>query len=193
MTKIVDFFPQTDVRIPRLNHIGGGDADVFTKSGRTTHVYVRAFTPVPVRSGTAVQCLVEYAVEEGRSNNTQLLGRTVVTLDLQNGMRLHKIGGGFNPANFYERMPGQQHGVIDITNRPGIAGSYLQSCRIRIDGKGDDDSGNAYLEGSLILPLRVQIEDEAPSIPSGSFTQLDILRGKPFFKAIRMDLPMEDD
>ena len=192
MTKIVDFFPQTDVRIARLNHIGGGDADVFTKAGRSTNVYVRAFTPVPVRSGTAVQCMVEFVVEEGRSNYTQLMGRTIATLELENGMRLNKIGGGFKPANYYERIVGEQHGVFDISDRPGISGSYLQSCRIRIDGKGDDDRGNAFLEGSLILPLRVEIEDEAPSTPSRTFTHLEILRGMPFLKTVRMDLPLED-
>ncbi len=192
MSRIVDFFPQTDVRIPRLNHVSGGDADIFSKSGRTTHVNVNAFTPVPVRSGTAVQCLVEYSVKEGRSNNTHLLGRTTVTLELENGMRLQKIGGGFKPANFYERIMGEQHGLIDISDRPGIAGSYLQNCRIRIDGKGDDDQGNASLEGTLILPLRVQIEDEAPSTPSRTFSRFEMARGVPFVKSVKLGLPLED-
>ncbi|ARU04594.1 hypothetical protein CCO03_07835 [Comamonas serinivorans] len=192
MSKIIDFFPQTEVRIARLNHVSGGDADIFSKSGRSTHVYVRAFTPVPVRSSTAVQCLVEYSVEEGRSNNTRLLGRTTVTMELENGMRLNKIGGGFKPANYYERIMGEQHGLMDISDRPGISGSYLQTCRIRIDGKGDDDQGNASLEGTLILPLRVEVEDEAPSTPSRSFSRLEMLQGRPFFKSVKLGLPMED-
>lgn len=192
MAKLMDFFPQAEVRIPRLNHVGGGDADVFSKSGRSTHVYVRAYTPVPIRGNTAIQCLVEYEVREGRSNFTQLLGRTTATLELEDGMRIRKVTGGFQPANYYERITGEQHRQFDISDRPGIAGSYLQSCRIRIDGKGDDDEGNASLEGVLVIPLQVEVEDEPPSTPSRTYKSIDWIRGVPFLKTVKLGLPLED-
>ena len=76
--------------------------------------------------------------------------------------------------------------LYQFADRPGIAGTYLQSCRIRIDGRGDDDQGNASLEGTLILPLQVEIEDEAPSTPSRSFSRLEMARGVPFFKSVKL-------
>lgn len=158
------FYPaQTDVLIDRMNSIGPGDEDVNTQSGRSTTVTVKSSAPRPAYGSTEVVVTLEYKVREGRKDNTTLYAKEVVTIQLENGARFVEFGGGYTDADYKEVIGGEQHDWFDITNRSGIRGSVLQWCNIKIDGKGDDDNGNAQLSGHLSIPLVVEIEVESPS------------------------------
>ena len=162
---IVTLYLQAPIAIPRLVHVGGGDADVYAKSGRSTHVSVVTLNPTVHSNRTTVGITTVYEVREGRSNYTHLRGETTVSVQAETGLRILQIGPGGRNANFNESFGGEDHDWHDISSRPGISGSYLKNLSIRFDGKGDDDRGNAQLRGIVEVPVTVEIEEESSTLP----------------------------
>ena len=164
-SKQMFYFAQADVQFNTLRSVGPGDSDVNTQSGRDTTVRVRTHTPAPVKGGTSIQVTLEATIEEGRKDYTRLNEKRVVTIQLPPGSRFNSFGTGFLDARYEEVFRGKIHHWINLTDRPNISGTVLDSCEIKIDGKGDDDRGNAALRAQLMVPVVVDIEEEQPSVP----------------------------
>jgi hypothetical protein len=166
--KQIFFNAQSRIYIDRMNSVGAGDEDVNTKSGRSTYVTVRAGAPVPAAGGREIQVYLDYHVEEVAKDYTELQAQAVATIYLESGMTFNSFGAGFTPASYNETIRGQIHNWIDITAKPGIAGSIISWCRIKIDGSGDDHRGNARLDAHISIPVVANVWIENP--PSGGQT-----------------------
>jgi hypothetical protein len=177
-TKQVFYIAQTDLLIDRLNSTGPGDEDVNSKSGRTTTVTVKSSAPAPAMGASSVFVTVDYTVSEGRSDYTRLKGSRVVEIQLESGARFNSFGAGFVNADYTEVIGGERHNWFDISDRAGIRGSILQWCEIKMDGKGDDDQGNAQLSAHLAVPLVVDIEAENPATGGATSTGTQMLGTK---------------
>lgn len=161
--KQVFLYAQAEISISRMNSDGPGDEDVNTKGGRRTVVTVKTDIPAPAAGGREIQVYLDYTISEGSKDYTHLSARAVATIQLDNGMTFNSLGAGFRQADYSESMGGQQHDWIDISTKSGIAGSVLSWCRIKIDGKGDDDRGNAQLIAHLSVPLVANVWIENPA------------------------------
>lgn len=153
------------VVIPRLQHVGGGDSDVFTKGGRWTGVSVVTLRPQVPATLDSVSIIIQYDVRERRKNHTHLSGTTTVRFHADSGYRILQVGPGGVDAHYYEEWPGQNHQWNDISHAPGIAGSYFRTLDIRFDGEGDDDQGNAGLRGLMEVPVTVELEQVRSTLP----------------------------
>lgn len=158
---------ESAVSVQEMRQIAGGDSDVNSQNGRTTRVSVVTLNPVVSPDGTGVFVTVVYEVQEGSSNNTHLRGEQTVAFQVQPGARLVQVGPGGMNANYNAVFRGKDHGSHDISSQSGIAGTYLQTCSVKFDDKGDDDHGNANLNGHMQLPVTVEIEDQRPNLPQG--------------------------
>lgn len=165
------------VVIPRLQHVGGGDPDVFTKGGRWTGVSVVTLRPQVPATLDSVSIIIQYDVRERRRNYTHLSGTTTVRFLADSGYRILQVGPGGIDAHYYEEWPGENHQWNDISHAPGIAGSYFRTLDIRFDGRGDDDQGNAGLRGLMEVPVTVELEQARSTLP---FSEIQ--------KAIRMSV-----
>ena len=176
MAKQVFYYAQADIHIDRVDSIGPGDADINTQSGRSTNIRVYTHTPTPTRGATSIEFTLEYWLREGRRDHTTLSAKRSIRIQLPWGYRWHSFGAGYVDARLNETIDGKQHGWIDISDYPALAGTALDSCQIKTDGKGDDDRGNARLMAHVMVPLVVDVEAENPSIPgttSSGTTMLD--------------------
>lgn len=134
----------------RLNHAGGGDADVFSKPGRTTLVELKTSNVRPSDDWQNILVDVFYSVKEMRTNNTFLTWNGTAALPVPVDARKHSVRiGDTRNYNGSWHVQGQVHDWIQLTD---TANSVIQSGSYRIDGKGDDQQ-NAGVQLSLAVPV----------------------------------------
>ena len=153
------------IEIDSLDLIGGGDADVNTKDGRVTYVRVNSTAPRVPSNRNSIYLTVTYEVEETHKNYTHLRGETTVEIQADSGMRIMQIGPGGADIHYNGTFRREDHKWHTITNEPGVAGSYAKERRMKFDGDGDDDQGNAQLSGQLEIPVTVEVADDIPTNP----------------------------
>jgi hypothetical protein len=109
----------------RLEHAGGGDADVYTQPGRTTLVTLETSNIRPAEDWRSVYVDVYYSVKEMRKNNTFLRWRGTAELpipidatrhrvllrDVRNYQNSWYVQGKVHDALFCPRMIGHQRGL----------------------------------------------------------------------------------
>lgn len=147
----VNTIAETNYSSGRLAWIGGGDADVYTKPGRSTRVNLRADNIRPSDDWRAVLVDVEYTVTEMRQNNTMLQWRGTARLPIPADARSHRIQ--VMDVRGYDRswiVRGQQHDYLEV---PGIGTAVIRDGTYRIDGAGDDQT-NAQIDLQLEVPIR---------------------------------------
>jgi hypothetical protein len=137
-----------DVSIPRVNYSSGGDADIFTKKGRVTHykVIVSELKLDTIRG--LITGRVLYDVQEGRSDHTRLVGETTFEIPAPRGAKRlvarDKVVAG--------SLTGENHNWIAIALSPD---QCFRTLELKVDGKGDDDQGNAALKGRLAIEVEL--------------------------------------
>lgn len=143
-----------DVRSGRMTLVGGGDADIYTKAGRKTRVYlaVKDIEWVEWPQGRMTLSLyTKYSVTELVTNNTSLEWSDTFRAEVPRDIYLNRTS--YHPdVRAYERtweVSGNQHGEMTI---PETAGTIIKSGTYRIDGDGDDYT-NAYVQMKLFARI----------------------------------------
>jgi len=144
--------------VPKMPKIGGRDADVNTGSGHST--YLRFWHGEPVIAPTEIRVTITCEVYEGRDNNTKLQGRTVVSIpkptdfiDIdRSGFRAYppprKIGKE-RRYSFDYRISERTYSWVHLATDER---SLIRTIKMKPDGSGDDDNGNARASGSIVVP-----------------------------------------
>jgi hypothetical protein len=132
---------------------GGGDAEVNTKSGRFTDVFVTTENFEIHTGGVAVSTVLKYEIHEGYPDYTVLRRYETVFLFAPPGY--HIVNAGFNksPVNWSKRYFGQDHNWHNESAE--VAYSYLRSLEVKFDGSGRDDKGNAAMSGVIAIPVEL--------------------------------------
>lgn len=141
-----------NANIPRLNWVGGGDADVFSKPGRRTQVDV--VTRDIQLERTHLNITVQYDVREMRSNYTHLSKSETFTISAPAGFCITGLSPRRRHDSFRQVFVGEDHSFHDVTHR--VPDGYFSSLQIRFDGRGRDDTGNAQLIGELAVPVYLE-------------------------------------
>ena len=141
-----------------MEHVGGGDADVFTKSGRYTNVSVKIEKPSIEKYGATSNCIktnLVYDIKEGRHNHTHLQMVRNIIVPLPSDITDIKIPGA-KEYRFQGSIRGQNHkwNSMDIHTV-----NWIQDMKIKIDGKGDDDEGNAGIDINFAIPITYTIKN----------------------------------
>ena len=142
---------ESDYTSGRLTWAGGGDADVYTKPGRTTKVDLVVDNIRPAEDWKSILVDVFYSVKEMARNNTFLRWRGTaelpIPIDAQRG-RIQLMDVRDFSRSWYVR--GEVHDQLDV---PSTTGTVIGNGSVyRIDGKGDDQS-NAQIDLHLAVPL----------------------------------------
>jgi hypothetical protein len=139
--------------IGSVPHVSGGDADVYTKSGRYTDVWVQAGQPYVYSGGLSGYIPLMYEVREGASNYTLLRRTAYVPFQAPHGYRIVSLGTNRSPANFRRRYWGEDH---DWHNESAaVVGTYLQRLWTKFDGPGRDDQGNAAMIAEIWIGVEL--------------------------------------
>ena len=150
---IKDDVLQKTVHFSSIPHVGGGDPDVHSKNGRRTQVIVQ--TGMATIRNKKIIVKVSYSIKELVRNNTLLRKEDEVEIPAPAGYSVEKIKLN-RQAQFSYNFPNEDHRWHDISKHPGIKGSHFSSLKIKFDGKGDDDTGNAQLSGTLSIPVTLK-------------------------------------
>jgi hypothetical protein len=146
----VETIAQQNLSSGRLTHAGGGDADVYTQSGRQTRVELRVTNMRLDDAGDNILLDVFYSVREMRKNNTFLTWSGTAALPVPQDAREHSVviqdTRDFNSSWI---VRGKTHDWISLDNAEG---TVIERGQYRIDGPGDDQ-GNAGVQLSLRVPL----------------------------------------
>lgn len=140
-----------------LRHAGGGDADVFTKSGRRTRVELRTDNMRVDDAGTNILLDVFYSVREMASNFTLLTWSGAAVLPIPADAREHTVV--IEDTRNYSQswmVLGKHHDWMDLE---GVDGTVIERGQYRIDGPGDDQA-NAGIQ--LVLRVHLKYFDEQP-------------------------------
>ncbi len=134
----------------RLKHSGGGDADIYSQSGRQTRVELRTGNVRPDDQFKSVLVDVYYSVKEMRSNNTFLTWSGTAALPIPVDTSKYSVAIR-DVRNFSGSwiVRGKVHDPLSLTNSENtviLRGEY------RIDGKGDDQN-NAGFDIELAVPI----------------------------------------
>jgi hypothetical protein len=133
--------------------IGGGDADITSKSGRKTRMILEANNLRVTEDGKALAVHLVYDIKEMRTNYTNLRYegdiRIPAPLDWSKVLQFADVADFYLQTNFM----GENHQWNEISlNTPN---SCIQSARARVDGPGNDDQGNASLQVTFRIPVLV--------------------------------------
>jgi hypothetical protein len=145
--------PQTarahgDILIPRVAHNSGGDADVCTKSGRTTHYKVSVSELKLDCTRNVITGRVSYDVQEGRHNNTRLLAETTFEIPAPAGAK--RLAA--HDLVVAGSLTGQNHRWNQVAL---AADQCFTTLEVKVDGKGCDDQGNAAMKGRLAITVEL--------------------------------------
>ncbi|MBD2328210.1 hypothetical protein [Alkalinema sp. FACHB-956] len=140
--------------VPSVPWIGGGDPDIFSKSGRKTRMILEANDLRVREDGKALLVRLTYDVKEMRTNNTHLRyeGEVSIPVPLDWNAKVLQLA---DVTDFYLQTTfvGENHQWNEINlNTPN---SCLQSARAKVDGPGNDDQGNAALQVTFRIPVLV--------------------------------------
>lgn len=134
-----------------IPHAGGGDAEVNSKVGRSTDVFVATHGPYISPGGYELNIGVEYVVQEVASNYTKLRKLEWVTLYAPQGWRIESVLPTKSPVYWGRRYFGEDHFWHDELQ----AGTHFAYFSTRFDGPGRDDRGNAGLVAQIEIPVRL--------------------------------------
>jgi hypothetical protein len=145
----------TDIVMSTVPWVGGGDADVTTKSGRATDVSVGAGLASVSPDGLSGYFAVTYQVKEVAPNFTELVGSRLVWFYAPPGYRIVRVLNPYSndPGAFGRRYFGQDHNAHDES--AAVAGTYFRSLVVRFDGPGRDDQGNAAMVARFAIPVEL--------------------------------------
>lgn len=143
-----------EIKFTDVPRKGGGDADVNSKKGRQTDVSVK--TSNLVNHGNHLTIDVTYTIRERAKNYTHLERSETVTLPAPSGSCIVTFGTNKINANYYNPFFGEDHNWYNISNAKNINNSYFEALSIRFDGKGNDDTGNAQLDGTIAIPVKLK-------------------------------------
>lgn len=140
--------------IREVPHVGGGDADVWTKRNRHTHVSVATDNLTIDPGGEAVRLTVVYSVKEGARNNTHLEWAGEVQIDAPRDYKIVKAGAGRSDVSFGKTYHGKDHEWHDETAQ--VEGSYFANLQVKFDGPGADNKGNARMKAIIAIPVTLE-------------------------------------
>jgi hypothetical protein len=145
----------TDLYMQSVPWVGGGDADVYTKSGRYTNVFLSAGLAAVSPDGLSAYFSVTYAVQELAPNHTRLQRSDLVSVYAPPGYRIVRVLNTYSgdPGGFFGSYYGQDHNAHDES--AAVAGTYFRSLVVRFDGPGRDDQGNAAMVARLAVPVEL--------------------------------------
>jgi len=145
----------TDLVMSTVPWVGGGDADVYTKSGRATDVSVGAGLAYVYPDGLSGYFGVTYSVEEVASDYTRLQRQDLVRFYAPAGYRIVRVLNPYSndPGGFFRRYFGEDHNAHDES--AAVAGTYFRSLVVRFDGPGRDDQGNAAMVARFAIPVEL--------------------------------------
>ncbi len=138
-----------------------GDADVYTKKGKNVTVRVIAGPIENWKDRLIVNVIVQ--IREGTKDYTFLEKSEKVTIMAPKGFEFVTYPGSQDWCDKGFRKPtmktmdvtktitGENHGWIDFQDSLSIGKTPFSSLKVRIDGKGRDDRGNAQLKGTLSI------------------------------------------
>jgi hypothetical protein len=139
--------------MPTVPHYSGGDAEVNSKSGRTTYVSVQTGYPYVYPNGLSGYIAVTYEVREGASNYTLLRKTDYVPFYAPPGYRIVNIGINRRPASFTRAYQGQDHSWHDES--AAVSGTFIQRLYTKFDGPGNDDQGNAAMSAEIWIGVEL--------------------------------------
>ena len=141
--------------IPSVPWIGGGDPDVYTKSGRQTRLMIQVNNLRVTEEGKALTAHLVYDVLEMHSNNTNLRyeGDVEIPVPYDWNAKVLQIAD-VTDVDVQTVIAGENHQWNDIT--VNTVNSCVQSLRARLDGEGRDDQGNAALQLTFRIPVLVE-------------------------------------
>ena len=135
-----------------MQNVGPGDADVHTKSNRTTTVKLNLTAPVVEQQAKRLKIHVVYDVIEGRSDFTHLQMATDILIPLPADWGSVRILGAADfPADMVIVGKNHQWNPVDVSTV-----NWIQRLHVKVDGPGDDASGNAGLSVNFVIPLDFQ-------------------------------------
>jgi len=135
-----------------MESIGPGDPDVNTKDGRITTVKINLTRPEAEPQATRLKVHVIYDVIEGRRDFTHLQMNRDILLGLPFDWRNVVVKNAAD-FNFEMVVSGKNHQWIPIDVSEC---NWIQSIEAKIDGPGDDNSGNAGLRIVFAIPLEFE-------------------------------------
>ena len=172
MTTTITTYLESQAIISSMRLIGGDDADINSQDGRETQVNVRSLSPRVNSERTMVYLTIIYEVIETHKNYTHLQGETTISVQADYGARILSAGWDAKDVRYHGSFRTEDHSWHTISDEPGVSGSYFKSLRIKFDGKGRDDHGNAQLDGIVVIPVTVEIAEEHSTIPISSFNKI---------------------
>ena len=133
----------------KMEDVGPGDADVYTKSGRHTTVKIKLTRPVVEQQAKRLKVHVVYDVIEGRKDFTHLQMSTDILIPLPSDWANVTVQG---VADFNLNMViyGKNHRWNPV-NVNSV--NWIQTLEAKIDGPGDDNEGNAGLRTNFAIPV----------------------------------------
>lgn len=137
----------------RIPSMGPGDADVYTKKGRGTHILVETQEPQFTSDKLYVQIPLTYEIREMKNADTTLKLTETVKISVPHHLRnknltLDNIQA--EPYHYSAEMRGQNHRFNALPHQPN---SCIYEGFYRFDGPGEDDKGNAALMLSFRIPI----------------------------------------
>jgi hypothetical protein len=133
----------------KMQDVGPGDADVYTKSGRHTTVKIKLTKPIVEEHAKRLKTHVIYDIIEGRKDWTHLHMSTDILIPLPHDWVNVKTLG---VADFNVDMVihGKNHRWNPVYHNTV---NWIMALEAKIDGPGDDDEGNAGLRIDFAIPV----------------------------------------
>lgn len=141
----------------RINHLQvlEGDADVYTKSGRLTRVGITTSNLQVHRTGASI--VLSYYIEEQGGDQTVLFDSETFYFGTGPGRCIQSLAPGRGHVAVDTNYSGVDVEEHKLHEEYDVSNTYLPKARFKIDGRGSDNDGNAYLNGSLVI--NVYMED----------------------------------
>jgi hypothetical protein len=142
--------------ITQIPWVAGGDPDVYTKPGRKTHIHITVDQLRLSEDGRSILAHVLYEVREGRSDWTVLKFEQSDAQIAPVPYDYPKVLEIVDTTDFDMQVThtGQYHTPFNFSNE---ANSCVSSGSYSIDGKGDDNLGNANV--AFNIRIWVMVED----------------------------------
>lgn len=138
-----------------IPYFSGGDADIYSKSGRTTQVQLKVERLRISNDKRYVIARVDCMITETASNHTRLRYLDNIKIPVPRGWqsRRVRIGNDARELNVQFTVSGEQHDWVEVPINDD--GTIVEDAYVKIDGRGDDDEGNARLSLHLDVPINV--------------------------------------
>ena len=142
-----------EVQFESVAGSGHADADVGTEPGKVTTVIVRSGPITVLDDDTGVRLPLLYEVREEGGDHTVLRRIEVVHLLAPSGCWIRSVDGDYGEATLAREYKGRNWLWHDLAADAAVAGLPLSRLRVKFDGSGKDDHGNAQLECTIVVPV----------------------------------------